>query len=211
LLKQAKYLKISMSLFRKFFGSSDDSSEEDNYSEFNRSGSDLSLPVDERFTFNFKKNGGKFLYCENLTEIKEQFENILEENDWFESEVLCFDSGLFNLLDENKLSYNQPTNPKFLFATCENLIAEEGSILFSSIQIKQNKPNELPTNIIIFATTSQIVESTSDGLRMIKNKYLKNYPTNITTIKYFEKVKEDDFLHYGSSAKNLYLLLLEDL
>ena len=200
-----------MSLFRKFFGSSEESSDEDNFSEFNRSASDLSLPVDERFTFNFKKNGGKFLYCDNLSEIKEQFENILEENDWFESEVLCFDSGLYSLLEENKLSYDQATNPKFLFTTCENLIAEEGSILFSSSQIKQNKPNELPTNIIIYATTSQIVESTSDGLRMIKNKYLKNYPTNITTIKYFEKVKEDDFLHYGSSAKNLYLLLLEDL
>lgn len=200
-----------MSLFRKFFGSGEESSDEDNLSEFNRSASDLSLPIDERFTFNFKKNGGKFLYCENLSEIKEQFENILEENDWFESEVLCFDSGLFSILDENKLSYDQPNNPKFLFATCENLIAEDGSILFSSSQIKQNKPNELPTNIIIFGTTSQIVESTSDGLRMIKNKYLKNYPTNITTIKYFEKVKEDDFLHYGSSAKNLYLLLLEDL
>jgi hypothetical protein len=25
---------------------------------------------------------------------KEQFENILEENDWFESEVLCFDPTL---------------------------------------------------------------------------------------------------------------------
>jgi hypothetical protein len=204
-------LKVSMSLFRKFFGSSEGSSEEDNSNEFNRSTPDLGLPIDERFTFNFKKNGGKFLYCENLSEIKEQFENILEENDWFESEVLCFDSGLFSLLDENKLNYDQPTNPKFLFATCENLIAEEGSILFSSSQIKQNKPNELPTNIIIFGTTSQIVEGTSDGLRMIKNKYLKDYPTNITTIKYFEKAKDDDFLHYGSSAKNLYLLLLEDL
>lgn len=200
-----------MSLFRKFFGSGEESSEEDNLSEFNRSASDLSLPVDERFTFNFKKNGGKFLYCENLSEIKEHFENILEENDWFESEVLCYDTGLFSLLDENKLTYDQPNNPKFLFATCENLIAEEGSILFSSSQIKQKKPNELPTNIIIYATTSQIVEGTSDGLRMIKNKYLKDYPTNITTIKYFEKAKEDDFLHYGSSAKNLYLLLLEDL
>jgi len=200
-----------MSLFRKFFGSGEESSEEDHFNEFNRSGSDLSLPVDERFTYNFKKNGGKFLYCENLSEIKEQFENILEENDWFESEVLCFDSSLFGLLDENKLNYNLPNHPKFLFATCENLIAEEGSILFSSSQIKQKKPNELPTNIIIYATTSQIVEGTSDGLRMIKNKYLKDYPTNITTIKYFEKAKEDDFLHYGSSAKNLYLLLLEDL
>ena len=55
-----------MSLFRKFFGSGEESSEEESHSEFNRSASDLSLPVDERFTFNFKKNGGKFLYCENL-------------------------------------------------------------------------------------------------------------------------------------------------
>ena len=50
----------------------------------------LSAPVDEKFTFNFKKNGGKFLYCENLTELKEQFENILEENDWFEKEAVLF-------------------------------------------------------------------------------------------------------------------------
>jgi hypothetical protein len=204
-------LIYNMSLFRKFFGSGEESSEEENQSEFNRSASDLSLPVDERFTFNFKKNGGKFLYCENLGEVKEQFENILEENDWFESEVLCYEPKLFSMLDENKLVYDKPTNPKFLLATCENLIAEEGSVLFSSNQIKQKKPNELPTNIIIYATTSQIVESTSDGLRMIKKKYEKDYPTNITTIKYFEKVKEEDFLHYGSSAKNLYLLLLEDL
>jgi hypothetical protein len=200
-----------MSLFRKFFGSGNDSSDEENQSEFNNSSLNLSLPVDERFTFNFKKNGGKFLYCENLNEVKEQFENILEENDWFESEVLCYEPKLFSMLDENKLNYDKPTNPKFLLATCENLIADEGSVLFSSSQIKQNKPNELPANIVILATTSQILESKSDGLRMIKKKYEKDYPTNITTIKYFEKVKEEDFLHYGSSAKNLYLLLLEDL
>jgi hypothetical protein len=46
---------------------------------------------------------------------------------------------------------------------------------------------------------------------VIKKKYDKDYPTNITTIKYFEKVQEEDFLTYGSCAKNLYLLLLEDL
>ncbi|HLF53219.1 lactate utilization protein B/C [Flavobacterium sp.] len=200
-----------MSLFKKIFGSGSDSSDEENPSKFNESALNLSLPVDERFTFNFKKNGGKFLYCENLNEVKEQFENILEENDWYESEVLCYEPKLFSMLDENKLIYDKPKNPKFLLATCENLIADEGSVLFSSSQIKQNKPNELPANIVILATTSQILESKSDGLRMIKKKYEKDYPTNITTIKYFEKVKEEDFLHYGSSAKNLYLLLLEDL
>jgi hypothetical protein len=43
------------------------------------------------------------------------------------------------------------------FSNCENLIAEEGSILFCSKQIKQDKPNELPINIVVFATTSQIL------------------------------------------------------
>ena len=135
----------------------------------------------------------------------------MEENDWFESEAMCFEPKLYSLLEENKLNFTNPTNPKFLLASCENLIGDEGSVLFSSNQIKQYKPNELPDNIVILATTSQILESKSDGLRVIKKKYDKDYPTNITTIKYFEKVQDEDFLTYGSSAKNLYLLLLEDL
>lgn len=200
-----------MSLFRKIFGSGTNPSDEEKESEFNNLETNFSAPIEETFTFNFKKNGGKFLYCDNLTEVKYQFENILEENDWFESEAMCFEPKLYSMLDENKLEYKTITNPKFLLASCENLIADEGSILFSSNQIKQNKPNDLPANIVILATTSQIIESKSDGLRVIKKKYDKDYPTNITTIKYFEKAKEEDFLQYGSSAKNLYLLLLEDL
>lgn len=201
-----------MSLFRKIFGTGNDASDEESQSEFNNTPSSFSLlPVDEKFTYNFKKNGGKFLYCENLNEVKDQFLNILEENDWFECEALCYEPKLYSMLDENKLKYDKPANPKFLFASCENLIADEGSVLFSSNQIKQNKPNDLPNNIIILATTSQILEAKSDGLRVIKKKYEKDYPTNITTIKYFEKAKDEDFLQYGSTAKNLYLLLLEDL
>jgi hypothetical protein len=60
-----------------------------------------------------------------------------------------------NILKENKLSYEK-VKSKFL-SNCENLIAEEGSILFCSKQIKQDKPNELPINIVVFATTSQIL------------------------------------------------------
>ncbi|OXG06598.1 hypothetical protein BC749_102515 [Flavobacterium araucananum] len=201
-----------MNFFKKIFGSSDTSSDEENESEYGGNHSpDNHLSIDERFIFNFKKNGGKFLYCENKQEVAEQFENILEENDWFENEVLCYEPALFSLLEENKLTYISPRNPKFLLATCENLIADEGSILFSSKQIRQDKPNELPANIVIIATTSQLQLIKSDGLSAIKRKYERDYPTNITTIKYFEKAKEEDFTQYGSVAKNLYLLLLEDL
>ncbi|GGF13679.1 lactate utilization protein B/C [Flavobacterium limi] len=201
-----------MSFFKKIFGSANTSSDEENESEYgNNPAPNSHLSIDEQFIFNFKKNGGKFLYCENKQEVEEQFENILEENDWFENEVLCYEPALFHLLEENKLLYISPRTPKFLLASCENLIADEGSILFSSKQIRQDKPNELPTNIVIIATTSQILPMKSDGLSAIKRKYERDYPTNITTIKYFEKAKEEDFTQYGSVAKNLYLLLLEDL
>ncbi|WP_347051819.1 lactate utilization protein B/C [Flavobacterium olei] len=201
-----------MNFFKKIFGSSEAASDEEHESEYaGNSAPNSHLSLDEQFIFNFKKNGGKFLYCENKAEVTEQFENILEENDWFESEVLCYEPSLFSLLEENRLFYIAPTKPKFLLATCENLIADEGSILFSSKQIRSNKPNELPANIVIIATTSQILPMKSDGLTAIKRKYDRDIPTNITTIKYFEKAKEEDFTQYGSVAKNLYLLLLEDL
>jgi len=199
-----------MSLFKKIFGSGDVSGEEkamDNGDFLPEN----QLPIDELFTINFRKNGGKFIYCDSLTDVHEQFLNVLEENDWFECEVLCFEPKLYSLLDENRLTYTNPKNPTFLLATCESLVADEGSILFSSKQIKQNKPNELPDNMIIYATTSQMLGNKTDCLRQIKKKYDRDYPTNITAIKYFEKAKEEDFLHYGSVAKNLYLLLLEDL
>jgi len=90
-------------------------------------------------------------------------------------------------------------------------VANNGSILLSSNQIREKKLNELPTNFVIFATTSQLVETISEGLRIIKNQSKQHIPSNITTIQDFENNKEKDFMSYGSSTKNLYLLLLEDL
>ena len=75
----------------------------------------------------------------------------------------------------------------------------------------EKKLKELPPNFVIFATTSQFVETISEGLRGIKNKNREKIPSNITTIKHFKACDDKDFLSYGSSSKNLYLLLLEDL
>lgn len=200
-----------MSLFKKLFSSINPASEVEKDKDNNNFSLENDATLEEQFIYNFNKNGGKFLYCENVAEVKNQFENILQENDWFEGEALCYESDLFGMLEENNITHHKTRTPSFLLANCENLIADEGSILFSSKQIKQHKPNELPANIVIIATTSQIIETKSDGLSVIKKKYVKDYPTNITTIKYFKKAIDEDFTQYGSSAKNLYLLLLEDL
>ena len=91
------------------------------------------------------------------------------------------------------------------------MIANDGSLLISSNQIAEKKLIELPENFIVFATTSQLVNTISEGLQGIKAQSRKKIPSNITTIKHFKANDTNDFLSYGSSTKNLYLLLLEDL
>ena len=148
----------------------------------------------------------------NLNEIYKNLEHILEENGWEEEQVLLLDS---ELEDRFKNSHLLPTRKisesTYFLTTCENLIANDGSLLISSKQIYEKRLPELPFNFIVFATTSQIVDTIGEGLRGIKSKNRQKIPTNITTIKHFKSGDEKDFLSYGSSAKNLYLLLLEDL
>jgi hypothetical protein len=173
---------------------------------------EISLPIDERFTINFKANGGKFLYCENQNEVNQNFLNIIEENKWQEKSVMIIDDRLSEKFNDFNLNTTKITSEaEYFFTTCEYLISNDGSLLISSNQIAEKKLKDLPANFVIFATTSQFVETISEGLRGIKDKNKNKIPTNITTIKHFKTSDDGDFLSYGSSMKNLYLLLLEDL
>ncbi|MGW9685590.1 LUD domain-containing protein [Flagellimonas sp. 2504JD1-5] len=174
---------------------------------------DLKIPVDEKFTIYFKKNGGKFIYCEDDGEVSEAIQNIISENDWQNHLFYVMDPRLKSRFSSEKIEFTENRKESnILFTTCEHLIAHNGSILVCSNQIKEKKLDELPSNLIVFATTSQLVDSISEGLKVIKEKYGKNIPNNITTLKHFQPTPENknDFLSYGSASKNVYLLLLED-
>ncbi|WP_179339889.1 LUD domain-containing protein [Winogradskyella ludwigii] len=202
-----------MSLFRKFFGKKSEKTEEHipNH-ERGKYMPEVKLPVDERFTINFKANGGKFLYCENIDEVKQSFNAILDENNWHDEDVFLIDQRLSELFkDFNLNSTKKLSESAYFLSTCEYLISDDGSLLISSNQIAEKKLIELPDNFIIYATTSQFVETIGEGLKGIKAKSKIKIPTNITTIKHFKTADDKDFLTYGSSSKNLYLLLLEDL
>ena len=90
-----------------------------------------SLAIDERFTNNFRKNGGKFLYCTDAQEINEAFDNILLENDWYEKEVFCINQMLSKKFDGYNLNFTKKTTATFFLTTCESLISKNGSILLS--------------------------------------------------------------------------------
>lgn len=170
------------------------------------------LSLDDIFVHNFIKKGGKFLYCSHQEEVNQNLLNIIEENHW--EEITCFNDDLDKLLtiigknSSSKFSGNTP-----IITYCEHLISDNGSVMFSSNQVHQYKLSKLPNNFIVIARTSQLVRTTGEGLMAIRKNYVHNFPTNISSIKsYMPGKAADDFLSYGNAnAKNLYLLLLEDL
>jgi hypothetical protein len=175
---------------------------------------DINIPVDEKFTIHFKKNGGKFIYCDSFREVTDALKNIIAENGWEDQPFFIMNPQLEHKFAKEKLSFTENSKRSdIFFTTCEHLIAQNGSILVCSNQLQEKKLHELPDNVIVFATTSQLVETIGEGLKRIKRKYKKGIPANITTIKHFQPTTENsnDFLTYGSSSKHLYLLLLEDL
>ena len=196
-----------MNFFSKFFKKSSSEKEpKDPESKF--------LPkkkavIEERFILKFIENGGKFLYCENLSEVQENFDLILTENEWINQDILMIKSELKKEFNLNNNFSSSLDDTKCFVTDCENLIASDGSILISSNQINEKKLNEFPDNLIILSDTMKLKNTISEGLSEIKSKS-KNIPTNITTIKNFNVIKGDkDFLRYGTSSKNLYLILLE--
>ncbi|SDG54921.1 Uncharacterised ACR, YkgG family COG1556 [Psychroflexus sediminis] len=169
------------------------------------------IPIDEEFMLNFKKNGGKFLYCENENELRLNFSEILKENEWDECEVYCSKPDIYSKFDHTKLTFNKNLEACFFLSDCEFLISNTGAILVSSSQMGDKKLSDLPPNFIIIAKTSQLIKTIGEGLQQINKRQDRNLPTNITTIKTFDEKKDSDFMSYGSIPKNLYLLLLEDL
>ena len=173
---------------------------------------EVDLSLDDLFVYNFIKKGGKFLYCLEKDEIFENVKNILLENNW--KSLLVTNPKLITFLNEKEIYIDQNHKKSIpFFTTCEHLIADRGNILFSSNQLKSTKLSEFSENFIVFATTSQLVQNTGEGLTGIKTNCKNVLPTNISAVKDFEINKEDDTsLNFGnSSTKNLYLLLLEDL
>ncbi|MDM9632359.1 LUD domain-containing protein [Robiginitalea aurantiaca] len=176
---------------------------------------DLKIPVDEKFTIQFKKNGGKFIYCDDFGEVLEGMKNIIQENQWEQTPFYILNPSLEERFSDQNIRFSRTaSDSEVFFTTCEHLIAQNGSILVSSNQLLEKKLSEIPENIVVLATTSQLVESIGEGLKIIKKKYRQRIPANITTLKHFKPTTEGDsvdFLTYGSSSKHLYLLLLEDL
>ena len=170
------------------------------------------LPLDELFVKNFISKGGKFLYCQDIKELEQNLLQILKENKW--NNMVCFDDDLNKFLTKIKSAKTQEIIHNLPFFTvCEALTADDGSIMFSSKQLKGKKLKDLPADFIVFGKTSQMVKSIREGVMAVRARAESNSPTIVSSVKNYTPDKEgSDFMSYGNTnAKSLYLLLLEDL
>lgn len=194
-----------MNFLKKLFKSADKQNNE------NIKKQEVSLSLDDTFVHNFIEKGGKFLYCLKKEDVTQNIASIIEENQWeeltYKNDDLKSYISSIDVKTSKKLDENLP-----FFTTCEQLISENGSILFSSNQIKDKRLSSLTNDFIVFAKTSQIVKNMGESLTGIKLKHKENLPTNICSIKNYNINESDDnFMSYGNTnSKNLYLLLLED-
>ena len=162
------------------------------------------------FAKNFTNSGGRFIFIDEINSTKEVFEKIFEENQWNTENVCSLDANVAKNLEIRSIRKIDNENVKALVTECEFLISNTGRILICNKQIKSNKIEDLPSVLIVLAKSNQFVSDVSEGMTKLKNKYKGNFPNNITTLNVKNKLNEDNFLTYGNSAKDIYLILSDD-
>ena len=170
------------------------------------------MPIEQTFAEKFTKRGGKFIYCEQLTDAKSAFNDVIKEYSSEVRELLCLDPALAKKLDTGITQTKTNLNAKIMLCGCESLVAYDGSIVVCERQLGSNKLSDLPETLIILAGTRQFSKTVSDALKNIKHRYAESIPLNITSIKQFktEAHNEENYMNYGSGVKEVFLLLLED-
>ena len=166
--------------------------------------------IDLIFAENFTKSGGRFIFIDEINSTKEVFGKIFEENQWDFENVCSLNANVAKNLEIKSIRKIDNENVRALVTECEFLISNTGRILICNKQIKSNKIEDLPSVLIVLAKSNQFVSDVSEGMTMLKNKYKGNFPTNITTLNVKNKLNEDNFLTYGNSAKDIYLILSDD-
>ena len=194
-----------MGIWDKFFG--DSTGEKSKKSRYMPIEED---PIDISFAKNFTSKGGRFLFCESSESVFNNFKEICIENKWDPSIILCLEKRLSLRLDVKLFDQSLENLKSFKAAVifCEYIISDTGKILLSEHQIRHFKIPDLPETMVVLAKSNQLVKDVSQGMTLLKNKYEKEIPTNISTLNIKSKIIKEKFPStQETSAKNIYLLL----
>ncbi|MFW5705671.1 MAG: LutC/YkgG family protein, partial [Bacteroidota bacterium] len=139
---------------------------------------------DVTFAQEFTRVAGKFVYCEDRTDLAEKLKYIVSRDK--NGEVYCFEQSLKPLLEEHEIPLIDHAGSLekvgIGISYCECLIARLGSVMVSSRQLSGRRLSVLPETHIIIAETSQLVIDIKDAILLLKEKYDNRIPSSVTMI-----------------------------
>lgn len=133
------------------------------------------------FAEEFTKLLGKFAFCMNETDAKNQIKKLIIEQKW--ENVYCKEDGLLSLFKPEEfptIRKSSLANCDAAITSCNYLVARTGAIVMSSAQQSGRTVSAYAPVHICLAYTDQLVFDTRDALKDLKKKYGNNLPSFIT-------------------------------
>ena len=133
------------------------------------------------FAEEFTRLSGKFAFCLNEADAKNQIQKLAVEKKW--QHIHCVENGLKSLFTEKEFpGLNSTTLAECdaSITSCHYLVARTGAIVMSSAQQNGRTVSAYAPVHICIAYTHQLVYDTFDALKGIKGKYDNNIPSFIT-------------------------------
>ncbi|MGN6603155.1 MAG: LutC/YkgG family protein [Ginsengibacter sp.] len=133
------------------------------------------------FAEEFTKLLGKFAFCVNEADAKNQIKALIKEQKW--SNVYCVEdnlSGLLNPKEFPQVNHSSLADCDAAVTSCHYLIARTGAIVMSSAQQSGRTTSAYAPVHICVAYVDQLVYDTRDALKGLKAQYGTNLPSFIT-------------------------------
>jgi L-lactate dehydrogenase complex protein LldG len=171
--------------------------------------------LDITFAQEFSKVSGKFIYCENEAELKNNLITLIAENDW--KNIFCLEPDIKKLLDESGIPFSsddESFNQMDAGITyCEYLIARLGSIMVSSRQTSGRRLNVFPESHLVIAYSHQIVPDIKDALKKMQEKYNNHLPSLISVITGPSRTAdiEKTLVMGAHGPRQLYVFLVDEI
>ena len=106
---------------------------------------DLNIPVDEKFTIHFKKQGGKFIYCITFSEVSSALKEIIKENNWEEEPFYILNPMLKDKFSKEDITFTKEVSKSKVFlTTCEHLIAHMALSWFHQTSFRKKSLMKFP-------------------------------------------------------------------
>lgn len=142
------------------------------------------FPPEQAFKTQLEAISGKVFIFQSETELFESLKTQLQQ---FHAEnVFCSEPEVMKNLLQFEIGFNEYAgvvkNMEVGITGCEFLVAQTGSVMVSSAQGGGRQMNISPPLHIIIANKNQLVGTLEEAYSMIRQKYAKGLPSQITMV-----------------------------